>query len=450
MCVFVLDKRKKPLMPGSQRRARLLLERGRAVVHRHHPFTIRLRDRVGGETQPVDIRVDPGSKGTGIAVVRVSEETCPETGVVETTVHVLERAELRHRGAAIRKALLQRSQRRRRRRGANLRYRAPRFDNRRRPKGWLPPSLRHRADTTASWARRLSRLAPVLRVRVETVRFDTQALEVPEISGAEYQQGTLAGYEVREYLLEKWGRACAYCDAAGVPLQIDHIRPRAWGGSNRVSNLTLACGPCNQAKGATPVETFFARSPARLARVLAQARRPLRDAAAMNATRFAVCDAITALTGLPVSRFSGGRTKWNRTRAGLAKTHTNDAVYVGPTDRVTGPVGPALVITCAGRGTRQRMMPNACGFARGHRPRTKSVQGFRTGDLVRAEVPSGVNAGVWTGRVAVRSNGWFLLTAIGRGPDGEVSQRKLGAIAARHCVRIAPGDGYGYAREVKP
>lgn len=60
-------------------------------------------------------------------------------------------------------------------------------------------------------------------------------------------------------------------------------------------HLTLACGTCNQAKGSTPVETFLARSPARLA------RRPLRDAAAMNATRFAVCDAIAARTGLPVS-----------------------------------------------------------------------------------------------------------------------------------------------------
>ena len=450
MCVFVLDKRKNPLMPCSQRRARVLLERGRAVVHRHHPFTIRLRDRVGGETQPVELRIDPGSKGTGIAVVRVAEETCPETGEVETAVHVLERVELRHRGAAIRKALLHRSQSRRRRRSANLRYRAPRFSNRRRPKGWLPPSLRHRADTTASWARRLQRLAPVLRVRVETVRFDTQALEAPEISGAEYQQGTLAGYEVREYLLEKWGRACAYCDSTGVPLQIDHVRPRARGGSNRVSNLTLACGPCNQAKGSTPVETFLAGSPARLARVLAQAKRPLRDAAAMNATRYAVCDAISARTGLPVSRFSGGRTKWNRTRAGLAKTHANDAVCVGPTDRVAGAVGPTLLVTCAGRGTRQRMMPNAYGFARGHRPRTKSVQGFRTGDLIRAEIPSGVNAGVWTGRVAVRSTGWFLLTATGRGPGGERTQRKIGAVAARHCVRLAPGDGYGYVKEVQP
>ena len=32
-------------------------------------------------------------------------------------------------------------------------------------------------------------------------------MENAEISGVEYQQGELQGYEVREYLLEKWGRA---------------------------------------------------------------------------------------------------------------------------------------------------------------------------------------------------------------------------------------------------
>ena len=60
--VFVLDKRKEPLMPCSEKRARLLLERKKAVVHRMAPFTIRLKERVGGETQPVRIKLDPGSR----------------------------------------------------------------------------------------------------------------------------------------------------------------------------------------------------------------------------------------------------------------------------------------------------------------------------------------------------------------------------------------------------
>ncbi len=43
--VFVLDVHQKTLMPCSEKRARQLLERGRAVVHKMAPFTIRLKDR---------------------------------------------------------------------------------------------------------------------------------------------------------------------------------------------------------------------------------------------------------------------------------------------------------------------------------------------------------------------------------------------------------------------
>ncbi|MEE4462203.1 RRXRR domain-containing protein, partial [Azotobacter chroococcum] len=45
MAVYVLDKTGKPLMPCSEKRARLLLARGRARVHRLVPFVIRLTDR---------------------------------------------------------------------------------------------------------------------------------------------------------------------------------------------------------------------------------------------------------------------------------------------------------------------------------------------------------------------------------------------------------------------
>src|SRR5438046_10120692 len=70
MAVFVVDKRKKPLMPCSEKRARLLLERGRAVVHRRYPFTIRLKDRVGGGLQPVRLKLDPGAHTKGVGQVR--------------------------------------------------------------------------------------------------------------------------------------------------------------------------------------------------------------------------------------------------------------------------------------------------------------------------------------------------------------------------------------------
>ena len=326
MQIFVLDKHKKPLMPCHPARARELLGNGKAVVHKRAPFTIRLKDRVGGEVQPVRIKLDPGSKTTGIALVREETVVSPEAGEAETTAHVLFLAELTHRGGAIRDRLTARRAFRRRRR-SNLRHRAPRFDNRTRTEGWLPPSLQHRVDTTASWVTRLRKSAPVSGISQELVRFDMQKVENPEISGAEYQQGTLAGYEVREYLLERWGRSCAYCGKTDVPLEIDHIHFRSKGGSDRISNLTLSCRLCNERKGSNPVETFLARRPEVLARVLSRAKAPLRDASAVNATRWALFRSLTQ-TGLPVEQASGGLTKWNRTRFGLPKTHSLDAACV--------------------------------------------------------------------------------------------------------------------------
>ncbi|HBP79961.1 MAG TPA: HNH endonuclease, partial [Halomonas sp.] len=180
MAIFVLDKKKQPLMPCSEKRARLLLQRGRAVVHKRYPFTIRLKDRVGGSTQPLSLGIDPGSKTTGLALIREPDSQ---------QRHVLCLFELIHRGYQIKKALQQRAAFRRRRRSANLRYRAPRFNNRTKPKGWLAPSLQHRVDTVTAWVNRLNRLAPVTAISQELVRFDTQKLDNPEINGVEYQQG---------------------------------------------------------------------------------------------------------------------------------------------------------------------------------------------------------------------------------------------------------------------
>ena len=437
MAVFVIDKRKKPLMPCSEKRARKLLASGRARIHRLIPFSIRLIDRGVADSvlQPVSIKLDPGSKFTGIALVREAEKTDLDSGEVQKNITVLNLFELAHRGRQISEALTARRQMRRRRRGA-LRYRAPRFLNRgNKGKGWLAPSLQHRVDTTVAWVSRLRRLAPVASIAQELVRFDMQALDNPDISGVEYQQGTLAGYEVREYLLEKFERTCVYCGAKNTPLNIDHVHPKANGGSNRISNLVLACIPCNSRKSAQPVELFLANKPDVLKRVLAQAKRPLKDAAAVNSTRWALFNSLKE-TGLPVSVASGGKTKFNRHVLAIPKTHALDAACVGDVSTIVGWQKPTLALKCTGRGSYQRTRLDAFGFPRGILMREKSIKGFRTGDRVIATVPSGKKAGIHTGRVAIRRTGSFNIQT-----GSEVIQ----GIGYKHCRILQRGDGYGYA-----
>lgn len=430
-------------MPCSEKRARKLLESHRARVHKLFPFAIRLVDRTVEDCvlQPLRVSIDPGSKVTGMALARSEEQVDPLTGEISPPViHIAFLMELVHRGAQISKALTGRAALRRGRRSRNLRYRAPRFDNRTRPAGWLAPSLKHRVDTTTAWVARLRRLAPVTHIAQELVRFDMQKMESPDIEGVEYQRGSLAGYELGEYLLEKWKRTCAYCDASGtgpngVPLEKDHIVAKSCGGSNRVSNLTLACRPCNQRKSNRDVREFLAAQPERLKRVLARAKAPLRDAAAVNATRWALYTAMKK-TGLPVQTGSGGLTKFNRTRLGIPKTHALDAACVGDIADVRRPAQPALTVKCSGRGSRQRTRVDAYGFPRGYLMRAKSVHGFRTGDMVSASVPAtSKKAGEYAGRVAVRASGSFNI---------QTTHGVVQGISHKHCRIAQRGDGYGY------
>src|ERR1019366_9893995 len=148
--------------------------------------------------------------------------------------------------------------------------------------------------TTLAWIRRFQRWAPVSALSMELVRFDMQLMENLEISGVGYQNRTLAGYEQREYLLAKFNHTCAYCDAKEVPLNKDHVDPRANGGSHRTSNLVIACIPCNQKKGSRSIQEFLSRDPKRLAKIHAQLKVPLKDAAAVNSTRWALVNALKA------------------------------------------------------------------------------------------------------------------------------------------------------------
>ncbi|MEV8252093.1 RNA-guided endonuclease IscB [Microbacterium sp. NPDC076768] len=437
--VAVLDRRGRPLQPTRPGRARELLSKGRAVVIRVAPvFTIRLKDRSeeGSVVDGVVVGVDPGSVGTGIAVVVERGSLDTSRGEVHTSRTGIWLGELVHRGLAIKQALQARAGLRRSRRNRNLRYRAPRFLNRTRPPGWLPPSLRHRLDTVESWLRRLARWFPVTGIVIEQVRFDMQLLQHPNIAGVEYQQGTLAGTNVREYLLAKWERACVYCGATDVPLNIDHIRARARGGSDRVSNLTLACIPCNQAKGAMPIEEFVT-DPARLHQIMAQAKAPLRDAAAVNTTRYAIVRRAESL-GVRVATSTGAVTKWNRTRLGAPKTHALDALAVGDLDALTGWPASTSVIRCTGRGRYQRSIVTAAGFPRGYFTRQKRHYGFATGDHSRAFVPDGTKAGIYFGRVAVRATGSFNITTTAGTVQG---------LHHRHFTLIQRADGYAYTQK---
>ncbi len=297
---------------------------------------------------------------------------------------------------------------------------------------------------------------PITSISMEQVKFDIQLLQNPEISGVEYQQGELFGREVREYLLERRGRRCASCGKEGMPLEVEHVVP--WNpkcgpkGTNRICNLTLACKECNRAKGNLQPHEWLEqlkRSRQKIDRiraehlpeVLKQVKVPLKDAAFMNATRWALSHRLLSL-GLPVGCGAGARTKKQRLERGLLKEHYYDACCVGASrpEKIVIAQRDAPVWSAVGRETRKMCNTDAHGFPVGHRERQKRHFGLQTGDMVVADVPMGKDAGRWIGRVAVRASGCF---------DSKDSsgKRLCQGISHRHIKLLQQADGWQYEKK---
>ena len=365
--VAVLDTNKQVLEPCQPAVARRLLKAGKAAVFKRYPFTIILKQAVLAEdikTKDYQLCVDPGSKVTGLAIVDVNR-------------NIIFAAELEHRGQAIKKGLVTRAGFRRGRRTRNLRHRKPRWQHRKRSvpifengqwvmrrvsekeglkgygdgEGWVAPSLMSRVFNIHTWVNRLRKVYPITSLALELVKFDMQAMGNPEIKGVEYQQGTLQGYEIREYLLEKHSRKCAYCGKSDVKLEVEHIIPKAIRIDNRISNLTLACQPCNTKKGKMhPSEIKDETFRKKVEAAAKKAKVSLKDAASVNTIRWKIDETLKGI-GIPIIYGTGGKTKYNRTVSGLPKTHYFDAACVA--DNVEQPKDLSILcIKAKGYGQR--------------------------------------------------------------------------------------------------
>ena len=465
--VITLDKRKKPLGFCSERRARKLLEKRRACVYRYYPFTIIIKDidtrKMDKDKLPVyRMKIDPGSKTTGISIVREEDNT------------VMLFAQIEHRGQQIKKNLDNRRATRRNRRNRETRYRRCKykdggnFDSQR-PEGWLPPSVKSIGDNIISWIKRFQKLVNIQYVSFEAVRFDTQLMDNPNIQGEEYQQGTLLGYEIREYLLDKYGHTCQYCGGTSgdAILEWEHIQPKSKGGSDSVKNATLACHTCNQDKGNLTLSQWKEKEDAILNNKKASSKRKqlakarlkgiaavehhkpqgigMRYCAWVNSTRRYVEKHLYELFHSEnVECASGGRTKHNRTKLQLAKDHHYDALCVGQIpeegykDKTNGYV---MHIKAIGRGSRFRGKINKCGIITTKLKRSpKKRFGFQNGDIVAADVPKGKYAGHHVGRVMTRARGSFDI----RRTDGT-----LVGVNHKYCRLLQHDSGYQY-KYIKP
>ncbi len=298
--VPVLNMHGEPLMPTKPQKARKLLEQGKAKVVQRTPFTIQFKYPTGEAKQDITLGVDAGYSKIGWSTV--TEKTELLAGELELRQDI--------------PRLLEKRRMYRRNRRSRKWYREPRFDNRGKKDGWLPPSLEHKLQSHIKLVNQLKKIFPITKTIIEVATFDTQKMQNPEIEGTEYQQGELQGYEVKEYLLEKWGRECAYCGETDIPLEVEHITPKSRGGTDRVSNLTISCHNCNQNKGKKTAKEFGHPS------IQKKAKKSLKSAAFMNTIRWKIVDKLNC------DYTYGYITKKNRIELGLDKSHVNDAFVI--------------------------------------------------------------------------------------------------------------------------
>ena len=372
--VCVLDQNGKPLMPTTRLgKVYRLLKTKKAHIMSYEPFTIQLDYEPDTHIiQPMTLGVDSGAIHSGYSVANEHREYY--------SAEVIARDD-------ISKRLSDRQMYRRNRRSRKTRYRKPRFNNRKnKKKGWLPPSLEQKVAVQLNEIDHLYRHFPIEKIIAEVAEFDIQKIKNPDISGIEYQQGTLQGYNIRNYLLEKHNRKCFYCGKTVSDFEVEHMLPKSRGGSNRIDNLTLSCHNCNQKKDTLTAEEFIKQTlPAKKAaaklKQLPNEKHLFKYMTHMNATRWALYSAINKKYS-NVEMTYGYITKYNRIKAGLPKAHHIDAKCI--TGFATVPSMKQTVVKVKMR--RHNRQLHRATFSKGHVRKAACLPtitfGFQLYDLV--------------------------------------------------------------------
>ena len=300
MRVYVLNMRGEPLMPTTPRKTRILLKKNKAKVIKRTPFTIQLKYATGEARQEITLGVDAGSKTIGLSADTEDEELYVSEVTLRTDIVDLLSGKRGYR----------------RTRRNRLRYRKPRFANRKKDEGWLAPSVRHKVDSHLKIIAEMYKILPVSKIIVEVASFDIQKIKNPAIQGEGYQQGDQLGFwNVREYVLSRDGHKChGKGGCKNKILNVHHIESRKTGG-DAPDNLITLCEECHKAYHRGKLKLTFKR------------RQPLKDAAFMGIMRWAFYNKLKELYQ-NVRLTYGYITKNKRITEGLEKTHATDAFCI--------------------------------------------------------------------------------------------------------------------------
>jgi len=300
--VYVLNMRGQPLMPTTPGRAARLLKGGKAKVVKRTPFTIQLKYATGETKQEITLGVDSGFENIGLSAITDKKEVYS--------------AEVKLRTDMV-KLNSERRQYRRARRSRNTWYRPARFDNRKKPEGWLAPSIQHKLDSHIKIIDKVKEILPISRIEIEVAAFDIQKIKNPEITGVEYQNGVQKdSWNVREYVLHRDNHICQACHGKSKDpiLETHHIVSRQIGG-DAPANLLTVCQTCHEkvSKGKLKLDIKLPTG--------------FKPETFMSTVRWILVNKLRD-AGNIVNHTYGYITKSNRIALGLEKSHGTDAFVI--------------------------------------------------------------------------------------------------------------------------
>lgn len=308
MRVYVLNQNGQPLMPTKRLgKVRRWLNNKEAKVIRRKPFTIQFLRETTYHVQPMNLGVDSGYNHIGISVVTEKEE------VFSAEVTLLQGQKERNEERAMY----------RRNRRSRLRYRKPRFNNRKKPEGWLAPSIQHKLDSHIRFIYRVKSFLPIQKTIVEVANFDIQRILQPNINGKEYQEGVQKDFwNLREYILYRDNHQCQNpnCNnkTSNPVLCIHHIVYRSNGGTDAPYNLITLCEKCHTPENH---QGFLLTWRPKI--------KPLKGATFMSMVRWRLKDL------LQCNLTYGYITKSKRIELGIEKSYINDAfIIAGGTNQI--------------------------------------------------------------------------------------------------------------------
>jgi N6-L-threonylcarbamoyladenine synthase len=300
--VYVLNMRGQPLMPTTPKKTKQLLKEDKAKVVKRTPFTIQLKYATGETKQEIILGVDSGFENIGLSAVTAKKEVYSSETKLRTDMVKLNS---------------ERKEYRRARRSRKTWYRQPRFDNRKKPEGWLAPSIQHKLNSHIKLIEKVKQLLPITKINIEVAAFDIQKIKNPEISGKEYQNGVQKdSWNTREYVLHRDNHTCQHCKGKSKDqiLETHHIISRQVGG-NAPDNLVTLCETCHD-KVSTGKLKLDVKIPT-----------GFKPETFMSMVRWKLVNVLKD-AGHLVNHTYGYITKFNRISLGLEKSHSTDAFVI--------------------------------------------------------------------------------------------------------------------------